>query len=473
MSKVGKWSTTAGNNNAAVPDGWPENQLPSTVNNCAREMMAALATYIRASEYVDLDNTPSFLTTTTFSLGTSDSTNFEVGRRVKLFDTTTLYGTIISNSATFVQVRLDSGVLSTSLSSVAVSTIRNTNNSLPTNSFRNNNFIINGQMDIWQRGSTFNGTTNLQYLCDRFQYQRNLSAGSVNFTRLERSAGASNVPTLAQTGFILNSSLNVSVSAVEATLSATHYGIIAYNMEGYDWRQIAHKPFSVSFWVKTNRSGIYSCAVRGATLGQSYVNACTISTINTWQRFFLPIPEAPTTGTWDYSIGVGLTVFFTLGAGTSYQATANEWTAMNAVAVSTQTNFFASAGNVLTLANFELHEGMADIPMRSRPYAEELALCQRYYWRGLPALALNFPAFSIGCVNTWLVNFPVTMRTIPALSSTMATAVFAGGAVSLTALPSVATNNGFRITMFNDSVGLNCNVTFTTGTDFFEANAEL
>ena len=43
MSDVSQWSTTAANNNAAPPDGWPESQAPSTVNNCARELMAALA----------------------------------------------------------------------------------------------------------------------------------------------------------------------------------------------------------------------------------------------------------------------------------------------------------------------------------------------------------------------------------------------------------------------------------------------
>lgn len=36
------WSETAASNNAATPDGWPEGQAPSTVNDCAREDMAAL-----------------------------------------------------------------------------------------------------------------------------------------------------------------------------------------------------------------------------------------------------------------------------------------------------------------------------------------------------------------------------------------------------------------------------------------------
>ena len=36
------WNEVANSNNAATPDGWPEGQAPSTVNNCAREMMSAV-----------------------------------------------------------------------------------------------------------------------------------------------------------------------------------------------------------------------------------------------------------------------------------------------------------------------------------------------------------------------------------------------------------------------------------------------
>ena len=36
------WNEVANSNNAATPDGWPEGQAPSSVNNCAREMMSAV-----------------------------------------------------------------------------------------------------------------------------------------------------------------------------------------------------------------------------------------------------------------------------------------------------------------------------------------------------------------------------------------------------------------------------------------------
>lgn len=47
MSEIHTWDTTAANNNSAPPDGWPENMAYSAVNNCAREMMAALARDLR------------------------------------------------------------------------------------------------------------------------------------------------------------------------------------------------------------------------------------------------------------------------------------------------------------------------------------------------------------------------------------------------------------------------------------------
>lgn len=43
MSNISQWSTAAASNNDAPPDGAPEGQAPSTVNDCAREVMAAVA----------------------------------------------------------------------------------------------------------------------------------------------------------------------------------------------------------------------------------------------------------------------------------------------------------------------------------------------------------------------------------------------------------------------------------------------
>lgn len=48
MSNVSEWAVTAaGNEAAAPPHGWPEGQSPGSVNDCAREMMAATSRWFR------------------------------------------------------------------------------------------------------------------------------------------------------------------------------------------------------------------------------------------------------------------------------------------------------------------------------------------------------------------------------------------------------------------------------------------
>ncbi len=425
MAKIGTWSTTAGNNNATPPDGWPEGQAPSTVNDCAREMMAQIKVYINDAQYVDLGNTPSFLTATTFSMATADVANFEVGRRVKLFDTTTLYGTINSVSATFVSVRLDSGILSTSLSSIAVAVVKQSNNSLPDNIWRRKNLIINGQMDIWQRSATFSPANNaLVYTADRFAYAQS-AASAVNISRSERSANASNVPSLAQSGVFFNNALLISVSAVDAAIGAAEYALLEYRVEGYDWRQIAHKPMNLSFWANTNKSGIYAVSFHNASLSVSYVQNFTISATSTWTHFSIPVPEAPTTPyTWDYSAGIGLNIFWALAAGANSQGGAGNWTATSIFTTASQVNFLSSAGNTFAITGVQLEEGNFSTPLEIRPYQQELNLCKRY----LQVLDSGERAYGFAVANNQaIVNYPLINSMRPgniSLSTNALTSLF-------------------------------------------------
>ena len=50
MSNISQWNVSAASNNAAPPNGSPEGQAPSTVNDCARELMAAVARQFQDSD---------------------------------------------------------------------------------------------------------------------------------------------------------------------------------------------------------------------------------------------------------------------------------------------------------------------------------------------------------------------------------------------------------------------------------------
>jgi len=69
MSNVSQWSTTAASNNASPPNGWPENMARASVNDSAREMMAALAKW-----FLDTDGSlVSAGGTTAYTLATNSS----------------------------------------------------------------------------------------------------------------------------------------------------------------------------------------------------------------------------------------------------------------------------------------------------------------------------------------------------------------------------------------------------------------
>lgn len=155
--KLGRWSTAAGSNNSATPDGWPEGQLPSTVNDCAREMMASIRTAAMDFQFIDQDYTPTYITSSSFSVPGNQTSAIQIGRRLKLFDATAgvqqiLYATVASvsfTSVTTVQLVTDSGSLTASLSSFGISIISNTSNGLPRDSDMTvSSIAVGGNMSI-------------------------------------------------------------------------------------------------------------------------------------------------------------------------------------------------------------------------------------------------------------------------------------------------------------------------------------
>jgi hypothetical protein len=131
MSKISTWSTTAANNNSAVPDGWAESMLPSGVNNSAREMMAQIRDVWNDKEWFllgDGDQTTTFTyaSSTSVTVASDITSTYHVGRRVKVVgsNTGTIYGKIATSSYsspnTTLAFTFDSGTISASDSTVDV-----------------------------------------------------------------------------------------------------------------------------------------------------------------------------------------------------------------------------------------------------------------------------------------------------------------------------------------------------------------
>lgn len=131
--KIGLWSSTPASNSSTPPDGWPEGQAPSTVNDCAREMMAAVRTYCADAQWFDHGMSPTYINATSFSVPGSQGAILEASRKLKFYGATTNYGTIVtaSASAASTTVVFTGTTITAQLSSFAVSILSNTNNALP------------------------------------------------------------------------------------------------------------------------------------------------------------------------------------------------------------------------------------------------------------------------------------------------------------------------------------------------------
>lgn len=131
MSSVESWSTTAASNNSAPPDGFPENQTPASLNDCARTLMASLATLVRQLPWIKLSTGLTLVrnSATQFQLtGIDVTTTYTVGRRLREVGATTVYGSVsastFSGGNTLVDVLNDAAAaIPTSLTAVDVSAL--------------------------------------------------------------------------------------------------------------------------------------------------------------------------------------------------------------------------------------------------------------------------------------------------------------------------------------------------------------
>lgn len=144
MSEISVWSIVPAQNGTrgSPPIYWPEGQAPSTVNNCARQMMAALRVQMQDAQWFNWGYDCTRIAGNKFrmAIGTASATtsvvaNFVANRRMKLYDTSTMYGTIsegsLSGSSYNITITVDTGSLTNSFSSAYLSILTPTNSALP------------------------------------------------------------------------------------------------------------------------------------------------------------------------------------------------------------------------------------------------------------------------------------------------------------------------------------------------------
>jgi hypothetical protein len=236
------------------------------------------------------------------------------------------------------------------------------------------NYIINSDMRIAQRGTSFVSPVDGVYTLDRYQYGK---IGAMTHTVSQDA----DVPTVAQAGYLFQNSLRLNLTAADTSIAVSDFTSFRQKVEGYNWASLAQKDFTLSFWVKATLTGTYCVSFRNSGNDRSYVAEYTINAINTWEKKTINVPASPATGTWNYTNGVGLAVDFTLAAGTNLQTTAGSWQTGNFIATSNQVNGVNTGATDFRLTGVMLCEGTLDDPEFTtfgKDFESELRACQRY-----------------------------------------------------------------------------------------------
>ncbi len=120
------------------------------------------------------------------------------------------------------------------------------------------NKIINGAFNIWQRGVGPVTATDGGYNApDRFGYEK---TGAMIHS-VSRSTDVPAVSTTAgATCGLLNYSLLVDCTTIDGSIAAGDYCYIRQMIEGYNILALAQRTFTLSFWVKATKTGIYCVA---------------------------------------------------------------------------------------------------------------------------------------------------------------------------------------------------------------------
>ena len=237
------------------------------------------------------------------------------------------------------------------------------------------NIIINGGMDVAQRGTSFTGITATQYTLDR-QRAGIQSAGTWTISQ------STDVPS----GQGFASSLKWDCTTADASLGASDVVFNEQRIEGQNLQYLKKgtanaESLTVSFWVKSNKTGTYIFQLNDTDNDRSISKSYTINSASTWEKKTITYP-GDTTGAFDNDNLQSLRARHWLAAGSDHTsgtlATSWESRVIANEAVG-QVNLADSTSNEWYITGVQLEAGQVASDFEFLPVDVNLNRCLRYF----------------------------------------------------------------------------------------------
>ena len=242
------------------------------------------------------------------------------------------------------------------------------------------NIIINGGMDLAQRGTSATGIGNGDngyHTVDRFKFSE-AGTPTAEFTMSQET----DVPT----GQGFAKSLKWNCTTAQASLGASDRLTFTQSFEGQNLQYLkkgtsSAESTTLSFWTKSTKTGTYICELRDLDNGRSISKSYTINSASTWEKKTITF-AGDTTGTLDNDNASSFSVTFWMGAGTNFSSgTLNtSWnTLTDANRAVGQVNLADSTSNEWYITGVQLEAGQVASDFEFLPVDVNLKRCERYY----------------------------------------------------------------------------------------------
>ncbi len=277
------------------------------------------------------------------------------------------------------------------------------------------NLIINGNMVIDQRNAGAEVIpANDAYTLDRWKY----NSSQASKLKVQQNAQAITGPL----GF--KNYLGVTVNT-PYTVTASDNFMISQAIEGYNSAHLEFgtanaKTITVSFWVQSSLTGTFSGSLQNSAENRSYPFEYAISSASTWEYKTITI-TGDTSGTWiGATNGKGLKIWFSLGMGSNFTGTANQWNGAQDFASSGETvKLVENSAAQWKITGVQLEVGSGASDFEHLPYDVQLQRCLRYYWRPEAANKVFGCGYVVSTTRADMYsNFPVPMRSSPSIVNT-------------------------------------------------------
>ena len=293
----------------------------------------------------------------------------------------------------------------------------------------NRNLIINGAMNVAQRGTSSTGVgaagSSGYHNLDRYRIAFSSTAGALTMSQ----SAVTDLPGFANC-------MKFDCTTADTSIAAAEFFLVQQRFEGQNVQLLkkgtsSAEPVTVSFYAKANANATYTLELADADNGR--LNSQEFSVTTSWTRVSKTF-VGDTTGTLDDDNAHSFQCNIWIHAGSTYTGgthTSNVWqTVTNQRIGENATSFFDSTDRTLEITGWQVEVGEVATPFEHEDFGTTLAKCQRYYYYS--GFGFNNPGgtdsgstdyegqiFSVHIGSnrhTFFGSFPVFLRVIPALT---------------------------------------------------------